>query len=211
MKSKLILVFVLFFVLMGCQKQSTILDPNDSQLKPSMKDFYTLDSPVFESDHFHIKPLTLYKSESIIEGEPIIFYGINFVLAPKTDAPFELKSIRINPTNSEIKDYLTNPPQPTGLANLDSWNLTLSDLDKEFKFDKIADFIAYETLVWFNDAGQKNLETKGLTPQQIEEALKSLEVIIDSNLGKETITITFDQLTTEEKEREVFFEPYEKQ
>lgn len=37
------------------------------------------------------------------------------------------------------------------------------------------------------------------------------EVILDSNLGRETITITFDLLTTEEKEREVFFEPYEKQ
>lgn len=180
----------------GCMKD----DPNPNEyatltletanIADTMVNYFNLDATNFTGEAFQAKALEIIAVPFPLENSEVTHYRLNLVIAPITDMPFEIHSIRVRPVNNDVYDYLILNDTITGYGNLNDWNYVVSKL-KDFQFPLENNrFTAYQYQTTFNDRGRLMLEKYSMNSQRIEESLKELEIVIRYNNSIDSIKIS---------------------
>lgn len=189
---KLIKYLFITLQLFGCtiQKDYPTLSLETASISDTMVNYFNLDQPQFEGNAFQVKSFRIDTISIPLDDPEVTYYRIHFVIAPKTEMPFEMKSLEVHPSNQFILDYFKLPDSLAGYGSIKDWNYLTSKLNG-FKFP-LDDhrFTAYEYSSFFNSRGKIMMETHNMDNAIIESAFKNLDVIIKYDDKTDIIKLT---------------------
>jgi hypothetical protein len=179
--------------LCACEKNKEYSDLNleTENLSVTMKNYFNDESPNYKGTVFQIKPKSIFAVPFSVNYLNRTYYRYRLIIAPITTEPIEIESIRVQPSNKKIRDYLSNSNTLVGLGNLDEWNSVTKDM-VYFIFTETEEFTAYQLEITFNNLGDSTLSESGITVNEFEDGIRNIEVVIKYN-GKEDI-IRLDEI-----------------
>lgn len=188
MKKKVLIVMTALLILVGCSKKTVVLADHIESLSVSMKAFYELDSKKYEGTAFDAKVIDLIEVPHTFSNETDInFYRYRIVIAPKYDTAIKLQSVRLEPKDTAIYNYL-NSSSPSGAGNIEIWNSVTASFSFE-KWEELEEFGAYELAITFNNLTNQFMDEEGIEEAVLNDALQNLNLIIRYNDTSDTISL----------------------
>ena len=211
---KLIILMILLLTLTGCASSGELITDH-SDLRTTMKTFYTIDSiGENSSNHFDVKVRRLEKATAdgticyfyriafaIRRDEKIILNKVDLINQGKVDSLLDKDRFRPESRSMELcfdptaedqiyEDYIDNK-----FSQIYGDNYVIYEDDYIYG-DKYA-FEATE-IIYTVPISEKNLSDKGMTQEQLDDLMKDFSVkIYYNNRKSETIKLHVDNISTD--------------
>lgn len=198
-KLTIITLVLSILLLISCERKLIKLNDPDISINESLKSFYELDSTNFEGENFELKVLDIFKVKTLLmQKSEIDYYQIRIIIAPKYEKRIDLKSIKVEPVDNKMSNYL-NGQSPIGAGNIDLWNSITDKLDF-FNWEKIEDTNSFILSLTFNNLTDSYMKEENILENEIENAIKNLKVTITYNNNKKDVILIVDAMIEETSE-----------
>lgn len=196
-------LFMVFFIACNKNNEYSELNLGTEKLSITMKNYFNDEAPNYKGTAFQIKPKSIFIVPFSVNCLNRTYYRYRLLIAPITNESIEIESIRVQPSNEKIRNYLDNSKTLVGLGNLDEWNSVTNEM-VYFKFTEIEEFTAYQLEITFNNLGDSTLSESGITIAEFEDGIRNIEVVIKYNGKEDKIKLVeIDLKRIESKEDEI--------
>lgn len=184
------IVAVLLLFLWGCTDSSKYfeLKMETKNLSETMQNYLKDPSPNHKGSAYQVKVNDIYAVPYENGSQKITYYRYSLLIAPVTNEPIEIHSMKIQPMDKKVQDYLNGYTTVLGLGDLHEWNSLTNDM-VQFVFRDIEEMTAYRWEVTFNNLGEDTLQNSELTAEELEQGIRDFEIVIEYNRKKEVISI----------------------
>ena len=184
------MIAVLLPLIWGCTDSNEYfeLKMETDNLSETMQNYLKDPSPNHKGSAFQVKVNDIYAVPYENGSKRITYYRYSLLIAPVTDEPIEIHSMKIQPVDKKIQDYLNGYTAVLGLGDLHEWNSLTNDM-VSFVFRDVEEMIAYRWEVTFNDLGEDTLQNSEITAEELEQGIRNFEIVVEYNRKKEVIPI----------------------
>ena len=179
-------LILLSLTLFGCSSINTChpIDQNDPALTASMKNYYSDDTMSYgEGKVFSAKIISFDK---VIRSNQSI-YKIVVAIAPKCITEIDINGFTFSLSEEAEKYFYTYP----WLSSYDLFNITMFDNFPLDKITAVSNAQAYCFNLTFDNCDNGKQKEAGYTDEEFDELVKQLNITINYNGTKDTITLEY--------------------
>lgn len=188
-----VLLSLMLIVMCACQdqKETKLSNVNENELSDSMRNFTSIDSLDYNEENcFQAKLLEVNRIDSAKTNT--VYYYYNILVAPRTLAVKQIRSITFKP-ETELLTYYDENKQGS-LSGLTEWNYIFKEVEYPY-IEEVQDYTAYQYDFVFSNLNNEIQKKENISDDELNEFMKHITIeIIYNDILKETLHLTANEV-----------------